>query len=75
MICVFCGSASGRAPTYAAAARELGQLLAERGIGLVYGGGNVGLMGELADAMLNAGGRASASSPSSSLTARSPMAA
>jgi uncharacterized protein (TIGR00730 family) len=58
MICVFCGSASGRAPTYAAAARELGQLLAKRGIGLVYGGGNVGLMGELADAVLDAGGRA-----------------
>ena len=58
MICVFCGSASGRAPTYAAAARELGKLLAKRGIGLVYGGGNVGLMGELADAVLDAGGRA-----------------
>ena len=58
MICVFCGSASGRAPTHTAAARELGQLLAKRGIGLVYGGGNVGLMGELADAVLDAGGRA-----------------
>jgi uncharacterized protein (TIGR00730 family) len=58
MICVFCGSASGRAPTYTAAARELGELLAKRGIGLVYGGGNVGLMGELADAVLDAGGRA-----------------
>jgi uncharacterized protein (TIGR00730 family) len=58
MICVFCGSASGRAPTYTAAARKLGQLLAKRGIGLVYGGGNVGLMGELADAVLDAGGRA-----------------
>jgi uncharacterized protein (TIGR00730 family) len=58
MICVFCGSASGRAPAYAAAARELGRLLAKRGIGLVYGGGNVGLMGELADAVLDAGGRA-----------------
>lgn len=58
MICVFCGAASGRAPTYAAAARDLGELLAKRGIGLVYGGGNVGLMGELADAVLDAGGRA-----------------
>ena len=58
MICVFCGSASGRAPTYAAAARELGELLAKRGIGLDYGGGDVGLMGELADAVLDAGGRA-----------------
>ena len=58
MICVFCGAASGRATTYAAAARGLGELLAERGIGLVYGGGNVGLMGELADAVLDAGGQA-----------------
>jgi uncharacterized protein (TIGR00730 family) len=58
MICVFCGAASGRAPTYAAAARDLGELLAKRGIGLVYGGGNVGLMGELADAVLDAGGQA-----------------
>jgi uncharacterized protein (TIGR00730 family) len=58
MICVFCGAASGRAPTYAATARDLGELLAERGIGLVYGGGNVGLMGEVADAVLDAGGQA-----------------
>jgi uncharacterized protein (TIGR00730 family) len=58
MICVFCGAAGGRAPTYAAAARDLGGLLAKRGIGLVYGGGKVGLMGELADAVLEAGGRA-----------------
>jgi uncharacterized protein (TIGR00730 family) len=58
MICVFCGAASGHAPTYAAAARDLGELLAKRGIGLVYGGGNVGLMGELADAVLDAGGQA-----------------
>jgi uncharacterized protein (TIGR00730 family) len=58
MICVFCGAASGRAPTYAAAAQDLGELLAKRGIGLVYGGGNVGLMGELADAVLDAGGQA-----------------
>jgi uncharacterized protein (TIGR00730 family) len=58
MICVFCGAASGRATTYAAAARGLGELLAARGIGLVYGGGNVGLMGVLADAVLDAGGQA-----------------
>ena len=56
MICVFCGAASGRATTYAAAARGLGELLAERGIGLVYGGGNVGLMGELARAVHSSGG-------------------
>lgn len=58
MICVFCGAASGRTPAYAAAAQDLGELLAKRGIGLVYGGGNVGLMGELAAAVLDAGGQA-----------------
>jgi uncharacterized protein (TIGR00730 family) len=55
-ICVFCGSTSGRRPVYATAARDLGTLLARRGIGLVYGGGKVGLMGALADAALAAGG-------------------
>jgi uncharacterized protein (TIGR00730 family) len=55
-ICVFCGSNAGRAPAYAAAAHSLGTLLARRGIGLVYGGGNVGLMGIVADAALAAGG-------------------
>jgi uncharacterized protein (TIGR00730 family) len=56
-LCVFCGSSAGRRPEYAAAARELGRLLAERGLRLVYGGGNVGLMGILADAALAAGGQ------------------
>lgn len=55
-ICVFCGSNSGADAAYAQAARGLVTLLAERGIGLVYGGGNVGLMGVMADAMLEAGG-------------------
>jgi len=55
-ICVFCGSRHGQNPVYAEAARELGRLLAERGIRLVYGGGRVGLMGEVADAVLAAGG-------------------
>ena len=63
-VCVFCGSSSGTRPTYAAAARELGAALAERGMTLVYGGGNVGLMGVLADAVLAAGwGRRLARSP------------
>ncbi len=53
---VFCGSSSGSNPAYAAAARELGRALAEQKITLVYGGGNVGLMGELADAALAGGG-------------------
>ena len=57
-ICVFCGSSPGRSPAYAAAARDLGSLLARRGIGLVYGGGNVGLMGAIADAVVDAGGEA-----------------
>jgi len=54
-ICVFCGSNSGASPVYAEAARALGETLAERGLGLVYGGGNVGLMGVVADAALAAG--------------------
>ncbi|MGD9904606.1 MAG: TIGR00730 family Rossman fold protein [Vicinamibacterales bacterium] len=55
-VCVFCGSSHGARPAYAEAARALGRLLAERGLGLVYGGGNVGLMGVVADAVLAAGG-------------------
>jgi uncharacterized protein (TIGR00730 family) len=55
-ICVFCGSSPGRSASYAAAASELGRLLAKRGIGLVYGGANVGLMGALANAVMDAGG-------------------
>jgi len=54
---VFCGSASGDDPRYADAARSLGRELARRDIGLVYGGGRVGLMGQLADAALVAGGK------------------
>ena len=55
-ICVFCGSSTGLRPTYTDAARELGTELARRGIGLVYGGGSVGLMGVIADAVLATGG-------------------
>ena len=56
-LCVFCGSRPGVRPAYREAAEALGALLAERGIELVYGGGNVGLMGIVADACLAAGGR------------------
>src|SRR5215472_40836 len=56
-ICVFCGSNLGINPAYSRAAEELGLLLVDRGIELVYGGGNVGLMGVLADSVLEAGGR------------------
>ena len=55
-ICVFCGSRPGSRPEYVQAARHLGEQLAARGIGLVYGGGHVGLMGTVADAVLKAGG-------------------
>jgi uncharacterized protein (TIGR00730 family) len=57
-ICVYCGSSSGVRPVYAEAARTLGRLLAAQGIELVYGGACRGLMGYLADAVLQAGGRA-----------------
>jgi hypothetical protein len=56
-VCVFCGSSTPPDPQYRDAARALGTLLAQRGIGLVYGAGSVGLMGELADAALASGGR------------------
>ncbi|WP_205890237.1 TIGR00730 family Rossman fold protein [Pseudomonas jilinensis] len=55
-ICVFCGSSSGNRPDYLEAANQLGTALAKAGIGLVYGGAQVGLMGEVANAALAAGG-------------------
>jgi uncharacterized protein (TIGR00730 family) len=55
-LCVFCGSNDGTHPAYAEAAVLLGAALAEQGIGLVFGGGKVGLMGTVADAALSAGG-------------------
>jgi len=57
-LCVFCGSSPGRDPAYAALATQLGRTLAQRRIGLVYGGGRVGLMGVVADAAIDAGGEA-----------------
>ena len=57
-ICVFCGSSVGARPAYAAAAKKLGELMAKRGIGLVFGGGCIGLMGTIADAVLKNGGEA-----------------
>ena len=56
-VCVYCGSRHGARPSYTAAARALGQAIGSRGWQLVYGGGRVGLMGELADSTLAAGGR------------------
>ncbi len=55
-ICVFCGSSVGARPSYREAAQRLGEFLAERGIGVVFGGGGIGLMGAVADAALAKGG-------------------
>lgn len=57
-VCVFCASSLGARPRYAAAAQAFGETLAKNGIALVFGGGCVGLMGVVADATLEAGGRA-----------------
>ena len=57
-LCVFCGSSTGNNPAYASAAEDLGRALAAAGIALIFGGGRVGLMGALANAVLSAGGRA-----------------
>jgi uncharacterized protein (TIGR00730 family) len=56
-IAIFCGSSAGHDPAFAEIARKAGKTLAQSGIGLVYGGGKVGLMGVIADAALEAGGR------------------
>ncbi len=55
-ICVYCGSSPGRRPEYAETARSLARALATRKIGLVYGGASIGIMGELANGVLAAGG-------------------
>ena len=71
-LCVFCGSNAGAAPAFAEAAARLGSALASREIGLVYGGGNVGLMGILADSVIEHGGEVIGVIPSSSSGPRSP---
>lgn len=55
-VCIFCGANAGSRPAFVAAAQEMGATLARRGQGVVYGGGNVGLMGAVADAALATGG-------------------
>jgi uncharacterized protein (TIGR00730 family) len=57
-VCVFCGSSAGANPVYGEAARAMGRAIVARGLSLVYGGGHVGLMGIVADAVLEAGGEA-----------------
>jgi len=56
-ICVFCGSATGNNPVFSQTARELGHLIGRNGHSLIYGGGNIGLMGVLADSVLESKGR------------------
>ncbi len=58
MVCVYCGSNPGRLPEYREAARLLGYEMADRGLGLVYGGASIGVMGAVADAVLERGGHA-----------------
>ena len=67
-VCVFCGSSPGADPRYREAARSLGALLAQRGLGLVYGGASVGLMGVVADAALEQGGHVTGVIPSALVT-------
>lgn len=67
-ICVYCGSNPGLLPDYRASARALGQELAARGLGLVYGGASVGVMGAVADAVLEKGGKVTGVIPSSLAT-------
>ncbi|MBI1939111.1 MAG: TIGR00730 family Rossman fold protein [Ignavibacteriales bacterium] len=57
-ICVYCGSSSGSMPEYVQAARSLGKIIVENNLSLVYGGASVGLMGEVADSVLQEGGEA-----------------
>lgn len=56
-LCVYCGSKNGHDPVYAALARELGRRCAESGVGVVFGGGHIGLMGQLAQSTLEGGGK------------------
>jgi len=63
-VCVFCGSGSGINPVYSEAAGKLGVLLAEASVRLIYGGGNIGLMGIVADAVMKAGGEVTGVIPS-----------
>lgn len=56
-LCVFCGSSGGRDPVHIETAQRVGRMLAQQGIGVVYGGGRIGMMGAVAEAALAAGGR------------------
>ena len=56
-ICVFCGSSNGLRPVYLESARAMGRMLLQEGVSLFYGGGSVGLMGEIADTVIKGGGK------------------
>ena len=71
-VCVFCGSSDGNEPAYAALAVHLGQVLAQRGIGLVYGGGKAGIMGTIANATMAAGGEVTGVIPQGLFTTEIP---
>ena len=62
-VCIFCGGALGDTPQFAEAARHIARLLVEKGCGIVFGGGSVGLMGVVADAALAAGGHVTGVAP------------
>lgn len=74
-ICIYCGSSMGHDPIYADTARAIGTAIAQRGITLVYGGGRVGLMGAVADAVLAAGGEVIGIIPQSLVEKKSSIAA
>ena len=71
-VCVYCGSSNRVDPRFLDAATELGRLMGEAGLKLIYGGGRVGLMGRVADGVLAAGGAWSASFRATCTSARSP---
>jgi uncharacterized protein (TIGR00730 family) len=72
-LCVYCGSSAGHDPAFAAAARTLGKILAENHVRLIYGGGTVGLMGTVADAVLEHGGAATGIIPEFLMTKERPQ--
>jgi uncharacterized protein (TIGR00730 family) len=72
-LCVYCGSSAGTDPAFAATARTLGKILAENHVRLVYGGGTVGLMGAVADAVLEHGGAATGIIPEFLMTKERPQ--
>ena len=64
-VCVYCGSQDGRDPAHAVAARAMGDALVDRGMRLIYGGGGIGMMGQIADQVLARGGEVIGVSPES----------